>query len=648
MEHVGGLVMSHIEGVSTAAMQIEVESAEILRNPLMWLELISRYRVTSTWAPNFAYGMLLDHKDRIAEMDIELSSLKHILNGGEAINYNSCNELLNLLARKGLDRKCMNPCWGMTETTSGILSSERFGEIKYNNSVAVGTVFAGNYVRIADADNKPVAMGKTGRLQVRGEAVFNGYYELDEENARAFTEDGWFDTGDLAVIMDGEVIITGRNKEIIIVNGVNVSCLEVEKSIEEIEQIQTGTVGVSAMKDEETNREQVVIFYGENDPSQRRIIQKQISKIMMSAYGFSFSYLVPVPVEEIPRSAIGKIEKKILLKKFRQGELKAQAVNSEDRIPAWFFDTVREKSAVSAGKFAGTERIFRFSPSDTPDGSAEEMQNFCNLVSEYGKGAFIAAVPEENISVGVIAGYCAALAQENSGVKIRTVIHGSDITDEILMNELSDAENCAIRNTVVHIDGNGRTIEKLRWIDTDKISPVRRAFRKNGVYVLLGGFGGIGSIFASRLVNNYNATLYVIGRRTVEEVIGKIESFGKNADINYISCNISRRGQLCEILGRISAETNIDGIISFLSAYPEDFDISQKEKFLAVNRKSGMIRKELETVVSGIQADVDDFLKDKNNIDFIAFTSVTGLLGGQAYSTYSAGSRFIYVQAFLG
>lgn len=641
MEHVGGLVMSHIQGVSTAAMQIEVESIEILKRPLFWLELIDRYRVTSTWAPNFAYGMLLDHKDEIREMDIDLSSVKHILNGGEAINYNSCDELLRLLAEKGLDYACMNPCWGMTETTSGILSSERFGEIKYNNSVAVGTLFAGNYVRIVDADNNPVHMGDIGRLQVKGESVFTGYYELDEENAVSFTKDGWFDTGDLAMIKEGEVIITGRNKEIIIVNGVNVSCLDIEKNIEEIQQIQTGTVGVSAIKDEETNQDQIVIFYGESDQSQRRIIQDQISRIMMSSYGFGFDYLVPIPVDEIPRSAIGKIEKKLLVKQFCQGELKAQATGTGDRIPMWFFDTVDEKSAIGEAAADDVGRIVRFSAADTPNGSAEELEQFCRLVAGHDSSSFIAAVPAESASTGVISGFCASVVQENTGIKLRTVLHSGDISDDVLLRELADTERCGVRNTIVRIDNGIRTVEKLRRIDVDGLLPVRSSFKKGGVYVLIGGFGGIGSLFTNRLTKSFGASVYIIGRKAPETVSAQLESLGMDADVSYISCDVSSPGQLKVVLNKIASQTKIDGIISFLSAGPEDFDAARKEDFIAVNKTAATIRSELKSVISAF-GDIDEFLKDKNGIDFIAFTSVTGLFGGHAYSTYSAGSRFIY------
>lgn len=641
MEHVGGLVMSHIEGVSTTAMQIETESIEILKNPLLWLELIDKYRVTSTWAPNFAYGMLLDHKDTIRKMNIDLSCLKHILNGGEAINYNSCNELLCLLAEKGLDRNCMNPCWGMTETTSGILSSERFGEIKYNNSVAVGTLFAGNYVRIADANNNPVNMGETGRLQVKGEAVFNGYYELDEENAKSFTDDGWFDTGDIAIIKENEVIITGRNKEIIIVNGVNVSCLEIEKNIEEIEQIQTGTVGVSAMKNEETNQDKVVVFYGESDKSQRRIIQEQISKIMMSSYGFSFNYLIPVPVDEIPRSAIGKIEKKLLMKQFKEGIIKAQATGAEDRMPMWFFDIVNEKSNISETKSSDTNRIIRLSISNTPDGNAEELEKLCKIISQYKSGSFIVAVPAESVSVGVVSGYCASIVQENTNIKIRIVLHTGEISDETLLKELSETERYEVRNTVVHIENNIRTIEKLHRINVNELSPVRDSFKKGGVYVLIGGFGGIGKIFTNRLVNNFGAYVYVIGRKPLEAVNENLKEIDKSENISYISCNIKKSNQLKAVLDKISEEKKINGIISFLSAGTENFDVSCKENFLASNKNSLAIHDELKSIISAFN-DIDEFLKPKEEIDFIAFTSVTAFLGGQAYSTYSAGSRFIY------
>lgn len=126
LDHVGGIVMWHIRDVYLACRQIHVPTQMILEKPLLWLDIIDKYRASLTWAPNFAYGLINDQLSKQERGNWDLSSMRSILNGGEAVVAKTARKFLKLLAPYGLPPKSMQPAWGMSETCSGVTHSLQF------------------------------------------------------------------------------------------------------------------------------------------------------------------------------------------------------------------------------------------------------------------------------------------------------------------------------------------------------------------------------------------------------------------------------------------------------------------------------------------------------------------------------------------
>lgn len=121
--------------------------------------------------------------------------------------------------------------WGMTECQCGMFT--RPGDGIDRASTFCGRTSEGNEARIADADGAVLPAGEEGELQIRGCSVFDGYHENPEATASSFTDDGWFRTGDLAVMDEaGFVAITGRDKDIINRGGVKINPVDVEAAID--------------------------------------------------------------------------------------------------------------------------------------------------------------------------------------------------------------------------------------------------------------------------------------------------------------------------------------------------------------------------------------------------------------------------------
>ncbi len=199
-DHVGGIGMLHLRDVYLGCQEINVASETILMEPLKWLDWIDHYRASVTWAPNFAFGLVTDFSDEMKNRNWDLSSMRYMLNGGEAMVAKVGRRMLELLEPHGLPADAIRPAWGMSETSSGVIFSREFTRAATSDDdgfVEIGSPIPGFSMRIVDDHNELVEEGEIGLFQVSGLSVTSGYYRRPDLNESVFTEDGWFETGDL-------------------------------------------------------------------------------------------------------------------------------------------------------------------------------------------------------------------------------------------------------------------------------------------------------------------------------------------------------------------------------------------------------------------------------------------------------------------
>ncbi len=335
LDHVGGIVMFHLRDVYLGCQQIHAPTQMVLQTPTLWLDWISKYRVTITWAPNFAYGLIVEQLEKFNQNPVvqadhkwDLSSLRFLLNGGEAIVAKTTRRFLELLTPYQLSSQAMHPAWGMSETSSGVTFAKNFwlklttDEQKF---VELGSPIPGCSIRIVDDQNQVIEEGKTGFLQVRGASVTSGYYQNPEANKEAFTEDGWFDTGDLGFIQGGCLTITGRNKDVIIINGLNYYSHEIEAAVEELSSVEVSYTAACGVSVAGNNRESLAIFFTPCVSNQNQLSEllKKIRQQVVNKCGVNPSYLIPTDKEIIPKTSIGKIQRALLKQRFLDGEFKS-------------------------------------------------------------------------------------------------------------------------------------------------------------------------------------------------------------------------------------------------------------------------------------------------------------------------------------
>ena len=240
--------MFHLRDVYLGCEQIHIDTSFILDSPLKWLDYVDSHRATLTWAPNFAFALINNLGGQMESKHWDLSCLRFLVNAGEMINAQVARTFLGLLQPFGLPPTAMKPVWGMSETSSGVTYSDHFGsasEVASSSFVEVGQPIPGTSLRIVDGDGQIVEEGRIGRLQTKGLTVTQGYFRRPELNKAAFDEQGWFETGDLGFLRRGRLTITGRAKDIIIVNGVHYYSHEVEAVAEEVDGVDTSSSAVA-------------------------------------------------------------------------------------------------------------------------------------------------------------------------------------------------------------------------------------------------------------------------------------------------------------------------------------------------------------------------------------------------------------------
>lgn len=359
LDHVGALVSLSIMAVSLGCQQIHVPTDLIVQKPLQWLDLIDKHQATISWSPNFAFSLICDRSVEINRQQWDLSSMKFIINAGEPIVTKTARNFLKLLSRHGLPTNAIHPAFGMCETSSGITYSDNFSLESSSDEtsfVELGLPIAGAALRIVDDNEQIVTENTIGRLQVKGASVTAGYYQNPQANEEVFTDDGWFNTGDLGFLDQGRLTITGRIKDVIIINGLNYYCHEIEAAVEEITGVEVSYTAACAVRQPGSNTDKLAIFFHTsfNDDKNLLTLLKEIRACVVNKVRINPDYLIPVNKEIIPKTAIGKIQRSQLSQRFQTGEFPSIIkhidilLGNSNTIPNWFYRQVwKPKSPIT-------------------------------------------------------------------------------------------------------------------------------------------------------------------------------------------------------------------------------------------------------------------------------------------------------------
>lgn len=353
LDHAGSLVFLGVMPLALGARQIHVPIDYVLKEPTRWLDLIDTWRASITWAPNFVFSLLLDRRAELPARSWDLTCMRFMVNAGEAVVSATARRFIALLQQFGLPDNALRPAFGMVETCSGITWSPGFNLQDTADSdmfVSLGPVIPGAAMKIVDEAGATLGEGQEGRLLLKGDSVFKGYEGEAQLNASVLI-DGWLVTGDLAYIQAGQLYVTGREKDMVIINGNNHYCHEIEAVVARFPAVASDCVAATGVRAAGENTESLIIFYSpatdtaDTADSVREALEKTLRAEVSRVTGIAPRAFVALLPEQFPRTEIGKIKRSVLKRRYESGELGSSPASAYAKRPYSFADESVEPGA---------------------------------------------------------------------------------------------------------------------------------------------------------------------------------------------------------------------------------------------------------------------------------------------------------------
>lgn len=369
LHHDMGLFAQLTAGLLIGAPVVLMPPAQFVRRPVEWFRLLSRHRITVTAAPNFAYDLCL-RLVRDDQLDgLDLSALRYAWNGSEPIHGPTMTAFTERFARIGLPPHAVAPAYGMAECTIYVSTKlagepptvrqvdrarlESAGEpalhpVDAGGKPMVGVGRPGPFTaRIVDPrTHRELPAGRIGEIWLRGPGIGRGYWGRPEATSATFAArladggDGdWLRTGDLGALLDGELFITGRLKELLIVHGRNVAPQDVEQEARAAHHALGGQLGAAfgvAAPDER------IVLVHEVDPRTPPAdlpgVASAVTRRLTVSFGVPVRNVVLVRRGTVRRTTSGKIKRMAMRERFLAGNLTALHAELEpalrDELPA--------------------------------------------------------------------------------------------------------------------------------------------------------------------------------------------------------------------------------------------------------------------------------------------------------------------------
>lgn len=341
LTHDMGLIAVALCALYLNAKMVLIDPKVFVRRPGIWMDKVSKHKGTMLYSPNYGLHMImLTLKSSTPNWD--LSSVRLLFNGAEPISFKLANQFLDVLAPFGFKRTAMFNVYGLAEASVGVALSEvggpmrphhlnrkflNFGEkvvsVEENDKdaltfVEVGTAIKHCYLKIADEQGKDTPDWHIGLIHIKGLNVTSGYLNNEQETRRVLRDDGWLNTGDLGFMIDGRLVITGRAKDMIIINGQNIYAHDVEQKCTELPNLSLRNVVASSYQNQDDPHENLIIFLRHKGSVEKFVdTVTNLKRHIQQTMGLTISQVIPVSV--IPKTTSGKVRRFEMKQTFLNG-----------------------------------------------------------------------------------------------------------------------------------------------------------------------------------------------------------------------------------------------------------------------------------------------------------------------------------------
>jgi len=343
LTHDMGLIGFHLCMLAAGIEHTIMDTRLFSRRPLLWLKEASDRGATLLSSPNFGYKHFLKMFESRGIAGLDLSRVRLIFNGAEPISAPLCARFLDAMAPFGLRRNAMYPVYGLAEASLAVSFPPPGSEYRTvtvdRRRLAVGSTVApasaggqplelmrlgrpvaGCELRIAGDDDELLPEGCVGHIQIRGGNVTGGYY--GGVHPESFTADGWLRTGDLGFRQEGELVVTGRHKELVFVNGENCYPHDLENIAEAEPGIELGKVAVAGARRAASDEDELLVFLLHRSSLEDFIpLANRVRRRITAQTALQVAHVLPV--RNIPKTTSGKIQRNLLARAYENGEFDA-------------------------------------------------------------------------------------------------------------------------------------------------------------------------------------------------------------------------------------------------------------------------------------------------------------------------------------
>lgn len=308
---------------------------DFARRPMQWLNLISRNRGSISYSPSFGYDLATRRGGAQIPDSLDLRSWRHAGIGGDMVRADVLQRFAGSFEPSGFDRRAFIPSYGMAEVCLAItfcphgtgvrtdavdrvaLADEQravpakdpLDDRQARRFVLCGRVLPGHRLEVRGPGGAVLADREVGRIFVQGPSVMPGYFGEPEASREVLAADGWLDTGDLGYTLEGEIVVTGRAKDLIIVNGRNVWPQDIEWAIEAKRLVKNGDAAAFSIDTGEGERVVVAVLARVSGDEARIALARDVAGAVREAIAVDCDVALVPPTVGLPTTSSGKLSR---------------------------------------------------------------------------------------------------------------------------------------------------------------------------------------------------------------------------------------------------------------------------------------------------------------------------------------------------
>ena len=322
-----------------------MSTSDFVRRPLMWLRLITEYGANCTYSPSFGYELAAKRADRVEPGTIDLRNVRIAGIGGDMVRPEALNAFAEAFAPYGFDKRAFTPSYGMAEATLAVsfydlneaIEVDHVDMRHYNRSgvaqpasavtsdehrrgfVLCGKALPDHEIAVRGPDGVSLPERSVGRIFIKGPSLTPGYFRQKDATDELYDGD-WLDTGDMGYFLRGQIVITGRAKDLIIINGRNIWPQDIEWAVENLVDVRQG--GVAAFSVDDGASERIVAIVerrGGLSVDELDELKRDIAKTIQTAAGAPAEVVLVRPHSMVITSS-GKLSRAKVRQKYINGE----------------------------------------------------------------------------------------------------------------------------------------------------------------------------------------------------------------------------------------------------------------------------------------------------------------------------------------